>query len=106
MFGIDAPEYVPPYSILEVGVHKNAYTVRVMDAGAGPRKLGEMTASSFWLYISIICIIVVGATVGGAVGGTMAVKNRQVVAASKGINTRQHFPWLAMSLEECFNVDT
>jgi hypothetical protein len=31
-----------------------------------------MKASSFWLLLGLVCIIVIGVTVGGAVGGSIA----------------------------------
>jgi hypothetical protein len=36
-------------------------------------RLGNMKASTFWLLLGLISIVVIGAAIGGAVGGTTAV---------------------------------
>ncbi len=38
-------------------------------------RLGDMKASTFWLLVGLIAIIVIAVSVGGAVGGTVAARN-------------------------------
>jgi len=48
-------------------------------------RLGDMKAFTFWLLLGVICVIVIGATIGGAVGGTAAVQNNN---AQKTVTVR------------------
>lgn len=51
----------------------------LMEVSVGPRRLGDMKASKFWLILCFICALVIAATIGGAVGGSLvaARKNHQ-----------------------------
>jgi hypothetical protein len=40
-----------------------------------PRRVKDMKATTFWLIIAIIALVVIGVTLGGALGGTLALKN-------------------------------
>ena len=39
-----------------------------------PNRVANMKATTFWLTVGIICIIVIGVAVGGSVGGTIAAR--------------------------------
>jgi hypothetical protein len=66
-----------------------AKTSEAADAGAKPRRVGDMKASTFWLLLALISILVIGATVGGAVGGSIAAeKSHPVVTVTQGLSTR------------------
>lgn len=82
----DAPETVPydghnapetiQYDIPEVHDQKplEAMNPRIMEVGLGPRRLGDMKASKFWILLGFICALVIAATVGGALGGSLAAR--------------------------------
>ncbi|KAL2068720.1 hypothetical protein VTL71DRAFT_15058 [Oculimacula yallundae] len=85
----DAPESIvydqsPSYNSPEAVPYQEHYTPektlndtnpKVMDVGMGTRRrLGDMTARRFWLIFGFVCALVIAASVGGAVGGSMAVK--------------------------------
>jgi hypothetical protein len=55
-------------------------TPNIMEIGVGPRRLGDMKASTFWLILGLVGALVIGATIGGAVGGSMAARNNHQVA--------------------------
>ena len=59
----DDPEALPT---------KNPAALPIAAASTPIRRLGDMKASSFWLLLCLICIVVIGVTVGGAVGGSLA----------------------------------
>ena len=53
-----------------------------------------MKASSFWLLFGLICILVIGVTVGGAIGGSIAVsKNHHTETVTQSLMPR----WYALS---------
>ena len=43
-------------------------------------RLGDMNPLTFWIITGIIALVIVGASVGGAVGGTLAVRNSNFIA--------------------------
>jgi hypothetical protein len=56
----------------------------IMNIGAGPRRLGDMKASSFWILLCLVCALAIGASVGGAVGGSISAgKEHQVAKATQ-----------------------
>lgn len=44
------------------------------------RRLGDMNAFTFWLLIAVIGIVIIAASVGGAVGGTASARENQTTA--------------------------
>ena len=68
---------------------KNTVAVKSADAGVRVRRLGGMKASTFWLLLGLISIIVIDATVGGAVGGSVATrKNHPVETVAPTVSRR------------------
>jgi len=65
------PEVLNPKSSLALGI---------MDVGVGPRRLGDMKASSFWIILCLVSVLVIGVTVGGAVGGSIAARTNHPIA--------------------------
>jgi hypothetical protein len=60
-----------------------------MNVGVGPRRLGDMKATSFWILLCLVCALVIGASVGGAVGGSIAAgKSHQVATATPTSTTK------------------
>ncbi|KAN0089692.1 hypothetical protein V8E51_019952 [Hyaloscypha variabilis] len=59
----DDPEVVPEAS---------PSTTRRAASGIPSKRLGDMKASTFWLLFCLICVVVIGVTVSGAVGGSIA----------------------------------
>ncbi|KAH6711248.1 hypothetical protein BKA61DRAFT_579060 [Leptodontidium sp. MPI-SDFR-AT-0119] len=83
--GHNAPETVPyvgPYPPNEKPL--DAVNPKIMEVGIGSRRrLGDMSASKFWIILGVICALVIAATVGGAVGGSLAArKDRDSSSAS------------------------
>ncbi|KAG4439363.1 hypothetical protein IFR05_005175 [Cadophora sp. M221] len=84
----DAPERIPydnghnaPETVQYVGAYPpnekplDAANPKIMEVGIGPRRrLGDMSASKFWIILGVICALVIAATVGGAVGGSLAAR--------------------------------
>ncbi|KIN05426.1 hypothetical protein OIDMADRAFT_51237 [Oidiodendron maius Zn] len=52
-----------------------------------PNRVGNMKATTFWLIISVICIVVIGAAVGGSVGGTIAARRNNTAAVANAANS-------------------
>lgn len=80
----DAPETVP-YDGPEIHNQKplEAMNPRIMEVGIGPRRLGDMKASKFWIILGCICGLVIAATVGGAVGGSLAARKDHGSASAR-----------------------
>jgi hypothetical protein len=72
----------------EVHFSKNPVTIESAEAATRTGRLGDMKASSFWLLLGLISIIVIGVTVGGAVGGGVATaKNRRAATVAQAVTT-------------------
>jgi len=72
----------------EVLDEKDPVAIKTADAGRR-RRLGDMNASTFWPLFALISLLVIGATVGGAVGGSLVVgKNHPVTTVIQSLSTR------------------
>jgi hypothetical protein len=72
----DAPQVVLQDNPAVLPVKENYGNI---DAAAIPRRgalIRDMKASTFWLIISLIAILVIVVVVGGSVGGAIAVKKQ------------------------------
>jgi hypothetical protein len=68
---------------------KNPVAISPSGAGVRPRRLGDIDASTFWLLFALISVLVIGVTVGGAVGGSLVVgKNHPVTTVIQSLSTR------------------
>jgi uncharacterized membrane protein YhaH (DUF805 family) len=73
----------------EVLYEKNPVAIKTADAGVRLRRLGDIKASTFWLLFALISVLVIGVTVGGAVGGSLVVgKNHPVTTVIQSLSTR------------------
>jgi len=84
---------MPPEAIVpndpEVLNAKNPVAIESTDAGVQTRRLGDMKASTFWFLLVLISIIVIGATIGGAVGGSIAArKYHPAETVTQAVSTR------------------
>ncbi|KAH7336511.1 hypothetical protein BKA65DRAFT_538617 [Rhexocercosporidium sp. MPI-PUGE-AT-0058] len=72
----NAPETVPYVAPLQHNEKPlDAVNPKIMEVGIGSRRrLGDMRASKFWITLAIVCALIIAATVGGAVGGSLAVR--------------------------------
>jgi len=84
----DAPEAVPAQDP-EVLNLKRADETAIMEVKVRARRLGDMKASSFWLILGLVCILVIAVTIGGAVGGSIAArKDHQGVVVQQSFSAR------------------
>lgn len=80
------PYYPPPQQQQqqEVWAHKGEYPPSGLEhdinAGRRPRTICGLQKKTFWLLL-VLAIVVIGAAVGGGVGGAMAVNNAKYVEA-------------------------
>src|SRR5205814_1250069 len=66
----DYPEYVAPKQNPVPTAISEAIEPAIASAGPLRRRLGDMNVLTFWLLIAVAAIVIIGASVGGAVGGT------------------------------------
>jgi hypothetical protein len=73
----------------EVLYGKNPVAIKTEDAGVRPRRLGDIKTTTFWLLFALISVLVIGVTVGSAVGGSLVVeKNHPVTTVIQSLSTR------------------
>jgi hypothetical protein len=73
----------------EVLHEKNPVAIKTSDAGVRPQRLGDINASTFWLLFVLISVLVIGVTVGAAVGGLLVVgNNHPVTTVIQSLSTR------------------
>jgi len=77
------PEYVAPK---KKPVPSESIEPAIASASPLRRRLGDMNAFTFWLLIAVAAIVIIGASVGGAVGGTASSRKNQ--ATTKTVTFR------------------
>jgi hypothetical protein len=70
----DYPEYVAPKQNPVPTAINEAIEPAIASAGPLRRRLGDMNALTFWLLIAVAAIVIIAASVGGAVGGTASAR--------------------------------
>ena len=58
----------------EAWVQQYVVTDNYAPKGTSPRRIGGLKPWLFWLILALVSLIVIGASVGGAVGGSLAAK--------------------------------
>lgn len=81
----DSSSYQPHRDVSSTGGEKYSQSQSVIGtdgARQDPHRIGGLRRRWFWLLIALIAVIVIGASVGGAVGGTQANKSSGSGSAS------------------------
>ena len=78
MADVDYPEYVAPKQKPVPTAISEAIEPAIASASPLRRRLGDMNAFTFWLLIAVTAIVVIAASVGGAVGGTASARKNQM----------------------------
>lgn len=73
----DYPEYVAPKQKPVPTTISEAIEPAIASASPLRRRLGDMNAFKFWLLIAVAAIVVIAASVGGAVGETASARKNQ-----------------------------
>lgn len=78
----DSASYQPVSSTGAEKYPKSQFEIGPEGAKQDPHRIGGFRRRWFWLLIALIAVVVIGASVGGAVGGTHANKSSDSGAAS------------------------
>lgn len=89
------PNYTQPES-------KQPYSVDSIQLES--KRIAGLKAGVFWVVIALVGLVVIGASVGGAVGGSMAMKGRddntatstQSSAAGRYVESKHVIKWMAI----------
>jgi hypothetical protein len=71
----DSSTYQPVSSTRGEKYSKSQFDIGTEGAKHDPHRIGGLRRRWFWLLIALISVVVIGASVGGAVGGTQANKS-------------------------------